>query len=298
MGLGTGRRRRSGGTDRGRAGTPSLMLAWLAAAAAIGLGTALMSGGGNLASPRAPEPATPVPIEPIPAIRVPRRSIERTLWGLAAAILILGIVHLMLPATIESPGLRLYLDLLSLDGEQTLPAWFSATMMAGCGLLMVVAGLVARLREPANAAPWFVLAAAFVYFSLDETTSIHEKIGVTIASLHRFSGILTFAWVVVAAPLLLVALAALVPFLRRLPAPIGRRLFVAGLVFVAGAFGCELIGGYIWNTQGASTLYLLEVIAEEALEMVGLILAIGVVLDYLALVAPRLGLDLAAPDRT
>jgi len=150
--------------------------------------------------------------------------------------------------------------------------------------------------DPANARPWFILATIFVYFSFDEVASVHEKIGEVVARLHSFSGVLTFAWVVVAGPVLVLGVLAFVPFLRRLPAPAGRRLFMAGVVFVAGAFGCELVGGYLYSTGGRSFWYWVEVFAEEALEMSGLVLAIGAILGYLATVAPRFTLGFSDRD--
>ena len=224
-------------------------------------------------------------------IRVARRRIVNTLWILAAAILALGILHLAVIDSVADPDFKLYLNLLTLDGENVLPAWFSATMMSGAALVMLAAGLAARRNDPANARAWVILAAIFVFLSLDEVVSIHERFAETLERFYDFDGILTFSWVVVAAPLLVIAVVGFIPFLRRLPKPIGRRMAIAGFVFVLGAFGCELIGGYIDGIHGRSFWYWVEVICEEGLEMAGLVLVIGAVLDYLGLVAARLTLD-------
>jgi hypothetical protein len=220
-------------------------------------------------------------------VAVARRRIVNGLWIAVAAVLALGLLHLALADSIADPTARRFFDLLALDGEQCLPAWFASMMMAAAALLMAAAGLAARRFDEANARPWFILAAIFVYFSFDEAALVHEKIGELIGRFHTFGGVLTFAWVVAAAPLLVLGAFAFTPFLRRLPAPAGRRLFTAGLVFAAGAYGCELVGGYLYSTGGRTVWYWVEVVAEEALEMAGLVLAIGAILGYLATVAPR-----------
>jgi hypothetical protein len=54
---------------------------------------------------------------------------------------------------------------------------------------------------------------------------------------------------------LLVALAIyFVPFMLRLPRPTAVRFFIAGAIFVSGAFGMEFIGGYFVSIGGEDYL--------------------------------------------
>jgi len=97
-----------------------------------------------------------------------------------------------------------------------------------------------------------------------------------------------FRWVLAFAPLLVLGGLAFLPFLFRLPRDIARRMVVSGAVYVGGAYGMELVGGYIASTSGVHGRgYLAEVVVEETLEMVGLTLFVLVLIDLLALQARR-----------
>jgi hypothetical protein len=98
----------------------------------------------------------------------------------------------------------------------------------------------------------------------------------------HFSGLLYFAWVVPYA-LVLTAFGILyLPFVWALP-PQSRVLFVAaGIVFVSGAMGMELLGGRELERYGGTLLYAMYYTIEEAMEMGGILLFIYALLDYIA----------------
>lgn len=240
-------------------------------------------------------------MEPGPApgaatIIVSRRRITTVLWIAVAAVPVLGLGQRWLASSglVTHRALVSYLQLFNLDGELTLPAWFESTMMLFAALLMALSGAAARRHDPRNAMPWFVLAGIFVFLSADESMQIHERLSIVVNSFGSFSGVLAYSWVVVMTPIAIGIGVVFLPFLRRLPSPVGRRLLVAGIVFVAGAIGCELIGGWLMSRGITGWPYALEVAAEETLEMAGLVLAIGAVLDYLRIVSPAYRADFAA----
>lgn len=94
-------------------------------------------------------------------------------------------------------------------------------------------------------------------------------------------GLLAYAWVVPA--LFLVAVLGLffLPFLQLVGQPLNRRRVLAGLVYLAGAIGMEMVGGWHAETFGESGKLLTALLAqvEEALEIVGLLLLIQILLD-------------------
>ena len=272
---------KSAGSTRGEFGRPALAALWLGAVATIGLDVALMRPAYNAAAAdreAAPTFARPAP----PSISIPPHRIVRVLWSIMLGLLVLGIAHLAVIDSTTGAEWRSYLNLLALDGEQTLPAWFSSMMMAGSALLCFVAGRSTRVLQPGNQRAWVALALVFLALSFDEAASVHERVGATIQSAFHLGGVLYFSWVVVAAPLLLLAAVGFAGFLRRLPSPFGARILVAGLVYVAGSFGCELIGAAIASGGARPFWFWVEVTVEEALEMAGLILFIGALLDYIA----------------
>lgn len=236
-------------------------------------------------------PVQPRPADPAGAatVVVSRRRISRVLWIAVAAVPILGLGQRWLSSSglVTHPAVASYLQLFNLDGELTLPAWFESSMMLFAALLMALNGAAARRHDPRNAVPWFVLAGIFVFLSADESMQIHERLSIVVNSFGTFTGVLAYSWVVAMTPIAIGIGLVFLPFLLRLPSPVGRRLLVAGIVFVLGAIGCELIGGWLMSRGETGWPYALEVAAEETLEMAGLVLAIGAVLDYLRIVAPK-----------
>ena len=51
---------------------------------------------------------------------------------------------------------------------------------------------------------WRGLSVIFAYLSLDELVQIHEQVGVALRDSLSLGGVLRFAWVVVAVPLVVV----------------------------------------------------------------------------------------------
>jgi hypothetical protein len=69
-------------------------------------------------------------------------------------------------------------------------------------------------------------------------------------------------------------------FVLNLP-KVTRNLFiVSGIVYVAGAVGCEMIGGHFFKVYGKTHLWWIAVTFEEMLEISGLILFNYALLDY------------------
>jgi hypothetical protein len=164
-------------------------------------------------------------------------------------------------------------------------------LIAVAAILSGLCGLDARRRDPANIRAWFALAVIFVYLSLDEMISLHELLVPIVGKALHPTGFFLFAWVIVAIPLVAIVGAMFLPFLFRLPRPTARRIVIAGSVFVAGALGMELVGGKLFTDFGLTPIYYAGAFVEEALEMVGVVLFILVVLDHLGRSGP-VGLDI------
>ena len=80
-------------------------------------------------------------------------------------------------------------------------------------------------------------------------------------------------------------------FIRDLPAPTRRGVLVAAILYVGGALGMELPGGWIAEAQGSNTLlYHLVITVEELLEMAGVIVFIRVLASHIAREWPEIRL--------
>ena len=85
------------------------------------------------------------------------------------------------------------------------------------------------------------------------------------------SGIFHFAWVIPAICVLAIGLLIYIPFLRYL-APALRNLFIiAGLLYLSGAIGLEMLGGAAASGTLDRFIYQFSMPFEELLEMLGLV---------------------------
>lgn len=164
-----------------------------------------------------------------------------------------------------------------LGAEISIPSWFTTTLLSVVGAVCVG---VAAVSQAAERRRWFVLAVIFVYLSVDEGSSLHEAIGEQVSTMLDIrSGPFFFAWVIPFGVVLLLAAPFLVALLMSFE-PRVRRLFAfAGALYVTGAIGVEMIGGWmmgeVFNDRldpGHAAVWLL-VCLEESLENAGIVVA-------------------------
>lgn len=165
------------------------------------------------------------------------------------------------------------------DREANLPTWFSSILLLGNGLLLaLIASGAQQLRRQ-----WFCLSFLFFLLSLDEVASLHEAAG-RFASRVALGGEGTsFAWVVLALPLLLVLYLAYRKFLAKLPARTRSLVMVSAAIYISGAVLIE-IAGWLYSARSGHHWagYLTLTYFEEALEMLGQIAFSYALLDFLA----------------
>lgn len=168
--------------------------------------------------------------------------------------------------------------------EANLPTWWSAAM------LLAVAGLAAGavlLDEPRTRPAWLLVAAATVYFSLDEASGVHELLAYLVP--RPDSGFSPFLWLIPGSLLAAAGVVVLVLVGRRLPPRPGRGLAAALGVYLIGALGVELVNGRLRDAFGIeSAPFVLGTVLEEGLEMAACVLALGVLTSHLrALSGPQ-----------
>jgi hypothetical protein len=191
------------------------------------------------------------------------------------------------------PGHRQLVDLFSVDVEGNVTTWFSAALLLAIGLVaLAIAAEQRRQQQACWRRHWIALGLIFVYLSVDEAARLHERATPLLKQVVEASGVLVHVWVVLGAPLVLLFALAYLPFLRALPRRIGRLLALAGVTFVAGGLGMELVGS--WLISGNHFFfapYVWATSVEELLELLGA----SVCLYALALHAESLKLPDAGP---
>lgn len=211
--------------------------------------------------------------EALTVIRV--SAVVRFLALVAGGLLLIHLLVLIANHGFGHGRLLGLVRLLHFDREANLPTWFSSV------IALVAAALFAVLWRQfplggRRAHAWLLLSFCFCYISIDEVAQIHEQLMVPVRERLDLSGLLYFSWVVPYGLAVLILAMVLLPFVRRLDSEDRGRFITAAVVYLTGALGVELIGGWLFESlNGQSTLvYDLVTTCEETLEMAGLILLI------------------------
>lgn len=204
------------------------------------------------------------------------------LVGVVACLQILGWMAVYSTYVMGHGRLLGLIPLIQLNHEGNIPTWYSviALMLAACffGLIWAhkkqVSGRFTR--------HWGLMSLLFIYISMDEAASIHEKISVMLRDGLGATGFLYYTWVVPA--LIIVALLGLyyIRFLLALPRRTSLLLILSAVMYVTGAAGLEVLEAGLAFEEGRFTLgYASLAATEEALEMLGIVLLNFSLADYI-----------------
>lgn len=215
-------------------------------------------------------------------LNIPCRRIE---LFLIVALIFFAAVGMAMEATYyltEHKRLLGFLRQFTLAEEANVPTWYSTMLLASCAVSL---GVIAFM-QPSGAGHyrrhWQILALIFLYMSLDESAIIHEMTIRPFREAFDLGGILYFSWVVPAFVLMAVFLACYLGFLRYLPSSSRNRFVLAGCVYVAGAFGTELVIGYWWDMHGDNFINGILNVTQETMEIAGSSLFLSALLRHLA----------------
>lgn len=194
--------------------------------------------------------------------------IAQTLW--IVALFVLHLVsqsyNLLMEKDIETGG---SMQILNLDNEGNLPAWYSSSALFLCAILFAVIAYSQWHPRYKWRYSWAGLAAFFAYLSLDESASLHENFLPGI--LRKISGISSYDWTPLGMIICLVVVIAYFRFWLNLSPKIRWLFASACVIFVLGAIGFEKISHfYEAKYQSENTFqYVLTCGIEEMLEMWG-----------------------------
>ena len=165
-------------------------------------------------------------------------------------------------------------NIFSVQGERTLPAWYSGVMIWSAGLGLIILMNFELKRNRLTAMFWGLLALTFFYLSADEALGLHEKLNAPARQMLGNSTI-EAPWVVLG--LIFACLIGLtcIPLLYSLTKTIRNTMIFAGVVYLSGAVGVEVVGETVkWVINGGQTtkLYTLCYCIEELLEMLGIVI--------------------------
>jgi hypothetical protein len=180
------------------------------------------------------------------------------------------------------------IDKFSLNEEQNFPTWWSSFLLLACAFVLWAIAAVTPPGPGRYKRHWTVLGAIFCYMSIDEFAEVHECLA-TMPGLNDLHGIWYYGWVVPAVVLVAVFALSYLRFLFHLPMKTRTKVAVAGVVYVGGALGVELILGAFTDKHGNENFtWAMIGMVEESMEIVGSSLFLYALLEYLGGVAPDL----------
>lgn len=219
----------------------------------------------------------------------PRRVIQ-ILGGVVFCLTLAGIVagfsrgihvhnNYLLTEAIES-----FARLFNLTGEANIPAWYAASTLLSCAVLLATIAIAKRMNNDRYVYHWGVLSLIFLYLSIDEAAMLHEMTIKPLRSLLNTSGLFYYAWIIPGTIAVFGFVLAYLRFLAHLPKRTRLLFIAAGAIYVAGAIGLESVSGLYINSDGTwGATYELIITFEELFEMLGIVLFIYTLLDYVGL---------------
>jgi len=185
----------------------------------------------------------------------------------------------------------------NLDKEANVPTYFSSFLLLFAGVLFGIIAIFKLKTDDMYAKHWSVLAILFTVASIDESAGIHE---LTILPLRHFlgtSGFLYYAWVIPGMLFVIFLSIAFWKFGLDIPKTTKRLLIIGVIVYFTGALGLELIGGYYTELYGRDNFfYSIITTIEESLELIGVVLIIKALLNYIEVNLPKVTLTFGSDD--
>jgi hypothetical protein len=165
---------------------------------------------------------------------------------------------------------------ISLNGEASIPAWYSSLLLSLAGLVSLQCFDYAKRKTPDGQKAFLFLAALLFFMSCDEVARLHESMGAMVVRLFAtYSGVPVMPhWVWIGGPVLVVVFLGFIWLVSR---PLS--LVAGSTKFLVLGFSLIFLGGVIlefvqlvfpifrnvpWTKRA-------EILVEESFEMIGTI---------------------------
>jgi len=171
-------------------------------------------------------------------------------------------------------------NLLDLDAEANIAAWFSSIQLFTIGLLALTLSSQTNRPQVPSSKLLLIVSLLFIFFSADEAAEIHNKLGWALKSLtfipqqEEGRGIWMVLYLSAGLIFFLYLRRDLLATLRQYRKPCSF-IILGGILILMGVTALELIAYQLTDKTAEVTvfsthpLYLLEVVGEELCEMIG-----------------------------
>ena len=203
-------------------------------------------------------------------VAVDRSALSRGLLLTIGALLVLSTLGQIARCRFGWGSLFGLVRLFYVDAERNVPPFFSVLLLLLAAALLAVVAATMRRRSDRFWRYWGGLAVLFAGLAADEFIGFHEMPIEHLRRLLGAHGLLYFTWVIPGMGFVALVAILWTRWLLALPVETRNRYVVAGVIFVSGAIGVEMLSGWAAEYRGEdSGLYAAIVTVEEACEMLG-----------------------------
>lgn len=220
---------------------------------------------------------------PVTRLTVPRaRRVSDALLIIVSTLIGLSLLGQCAKYLYGHTMLKGFVPTFYVDLESSAPTWYSSAALGLAGMLLALIA-AAKIKTADNYRwHWAMLGCLFFSLSLDEIAMIHELPIDPLRERWNTGGLLYYPWVVLGAALVGLVGLLYLRFFLSLPCRTQRGFLLAATLFVGGAIGVEMLSGAHADVFGEENLdYALIVTVEEFLEMLGVVIFIRALLDYI-----------------
>lgn len=218
------------------------------------------------------------------------KRIAIAMLSIIAVLTIMHVTQLVIYFQTGNPEIFDFVEMVDFDYEANLPSLYSSTAILFCAALLWIISIQKYNEQAPFRYHWIGLAIIFIFLGIDEAVALHEDIG-DIMEEQKWvdaKGFLFFAWVVPYGFLLMLFAVSYLKFVFALPRPTMILFICAGLLFISGALGFEVIGAREADLHGTETiLYSVLYTIEELCEMIGIVIFCYALLRYIEAQAGR-----------
>lgn len=219
-------------------------------------------------------------------LELPPRAVARSLTALVLVLAVVGaFANLMIYNVAPHPDhpIAKVAKRFDLGHEPSVASLYSSMALMACSAILFVITFAVWRAADRFMRHWFGLAIVFALLAIDETIMVHEMVDTVMHDWTGLGGPLYFAWVIPGGLFVLVFALSYIRFLLHLDATTRRRFVAAGAMFVAGAIGMEMVAGMLADSSIGleSVAHTVSQTVEETLEMLGVVLFMYALLDYL-----------------
>lgn len=172
-----------------------------------------------------------------------------------------------------------------LMSENNLPTWFSSVLLLIAALLLALVWVERRRANQRDRHSWLGLSLVFFGMSLDETAMIHERVNMLllVRGVDDYGGLMTFPWVLPGLIAVLIFGVAFFHLFFSLPRNTKKLFALSGIIYIGGGLLLEVVEGFVFKNPAyrEGTLHHVIVCIQESMEIIGIVVFIQALLDYL-----------------